>query len=194
MGQTSESLVDNNGPYLSDAVLAAERFYEEELQQDRQWMEANKGKYVAITGQDVVDSNHDLASLHRRVSSRFGSGMTFLVKVFEGDTGVAYLTPRLPYLTGRTGRPVYDALADRRWPQYRTVAGITKSTGLNGDKVKQVLEAYPEVVSKLLIPDLQGRTLYTLRAIHSVLITIGEVLGSGGLFFLGNPKGDKGQG
>jgi hypothetical protein len=60
-------------------------------------------------------------------------------------------------------RKVLEALSDPEW-DFRTVAGISKATGLLEPDVTAVLEKYPDLVRKSPVPDAKGRELYTLRS------------------------------
>lgn len=56
---------------------------------------------------------------------------------------------------------VVAALSDKKW-DFRTVRGISKSTGLPEERVLEVLRNHPEVV-KSSVPDEKGDDLFTLR-------------------------------
>lgn len=58
-------------------------------------------------------------------------------------------------------RKVIEALEDPRW-DFRTVAGLAKSTNLVEHVVRDVLNRYPQFVRQSPVPDSQGHELYTL--------------------------------
>jgi hypothetical protein len=60
-------------------------------------------------------------------------------------------------------RRVIEALEDPRW-DFRTVPGLAESTDLPEPIVRRVLNRYPEFVRQSLVPDLQGRELFTLAS------------------------------
>ena len=60
-------------------------------------------------------------------------------------------------------RSVFRALADPAW-DFRTVRGISESTGIAESEVAQVLRKYPDLVRRSPIPNRQGRELFTLRS------------------------------
>ena len=60
-------------------------------------------------------------------------------------------------------RKVFEALSDPEW-DFRTVAGVSKATGLLETEVAAVLEKYPDLIRKSPVRDAKGRDLYTLRS------------------------------
>jgi len=54
-----------------------------------------------------------------------------------------------------------DALSEEKW-DFRTVRGISRSTGVPEDRVIEVLYNHPDVV-KSSVPDEKGDDLFTLR-------------------------------
>jgi hypothetical protein len=57
-------------------------------------------------------------------------------------------------------QPVLKALEHPRW-DFRTLEGISNETGFPQAKVKEILDRYPELVRKSVVPDRRGRELYT---------------------------------
>ncbi len=58
-------------------------------------------------------------------------------------------------------RKVFEALDDPRW-DFRTIPGLSKSTGVPESDVKRILERYPQLIRRSPVPDSEGRALYTL--------------------------------
>lgn len=58
-------------------------------------------------------------------------------------------------------RKVFEALSDPNW-DFRTVAGISKSTGVSETEIKRILVKHGKLVRKSFVPDPQRRDLYTL--------------------------------
>ena len=58
---------------------------------------------------------------------------------------------------------VFEALADPAW-DFRTLAGISKSSGLSEPEVKVILDKYGVLIRKSTLPATDGRELYTLRS------------------------------
>lgn len=58
---------------------------------------------------------------------------------------------------------VLHALGDPRW-QFRTIGGIARETGLEPHDIRQVLESNPDLVRRPIVPDPEGRELYTLAS------------------------------
>jgi hypothetical protein len=58
---------------------------------------------------------------------------------------------------------VFKALADPSW-DFRTIHGISESTGIPEPEIVNTLARYPELVRKSPIPDRKGRQLFTLRS------------------------------
>jgi len=69
-------------------------------------------------------------------------------------------------------RRVFEALSDPEW-DFRTVAGLSKATGLPDDEVEAVLREYSDLIRKSPVRDANGRELYALR---SRSMTVGELL------------------
>lgn len=59
-------------------------------------------------------------------------------------------------------RKVFHALADPAW-DFRTIDGISESTGISASNVADILAKYPALVREYPIPDRRGRRLFTLR-------------------------------
>ncbi len=60
-------------------------------------------------------------------------------------------------------RKVLEALADDRW-DFRTIDGLSTSTGLPENRIRELLRKYPSLVRQSLVLDRQGRELYTLAS------------------------------
>ena len=60
-------------------------------------------------------------------------------------------------------RQLFEALADRRW-DFRTVDGLAADTGLTRERVVSILQKYPSLIRRSLVPDREGRDLYTLAS------------------------------
>lgn len=69
-------------------------------------------------------------------------------------------------------RMVFEALDDPQW-DFRTVQGVSKSSGLPENEVLDILNKYPSFVRKSLISGENGRDLYRLS---DRKVTAGEVL------------------
>ena len=61
------------------------------------------------------------------------------------------------------GRKLFEVLADGRW-DFRTVEGLSGSTGLPEDRVRDLLRKYQAFVRQSLVLDRYGRELYTLAS------------------------------
>jgi hypothetical protein len=61
------------------------------------------------------------------------------------------------------GRKLFEALADERW-DFRTVEGLTGSTGLSAERIRDLLRKYQSLVRQSLVLDRHGRELYTLAS------------------------------
>lgn len=57
---------------------------------------------------------------------------------------------------------LFKALADPTW-DFRTIPGLSESTGIPEPEVATILTKYPDLVRKSPIPDRRGRPLFTLR-------------------------------
>jgi CheY-like chemotaxis protein len=64
-----------------------------------------------------------------------------------------------------TAREVLAALLDSKW-EFRTAEGIAKQSGVPEEKVRSVLDAYPQFVRQSSVPDRSGAPLF---AAHSAL-------------------------
>jgi len=77
------------------------------------------------------------------------------------------------------GRKLFEALADDRW-DFRTVDGISRSTGLSEERVRDLLRKYRALVRRSLVLDRQGRELYTLASrrprLQEILSTIRAII------------------
>lgn len=58
-------------------------------------------------------------------------------------------------------RKLFEALADLSW-DFRTVEGLSKSTGLPVERIRQLLSKHQDLVRAFPMPDTEGNTLYTL--------------------------------
>jgi len=58
---------------------------------------------------------------------------------------------------------VFEALGDPTW-DFRTISGLCKATGLEEKKIQGILDKHPSLIRKSIIPDKNGRELYTLSA------------------------------
>jgi len=58
-------------------------------------------------------------------------------------------------------KAVLEALSDSRW-QFRTVEGVSRSTGLEKQIVEFVIKKRADIIRKAEVPDRRGRALYTL--------------------------------
>lgn len=58
-------------------------------------------------------------------------------------------------------RKVFEALDDPQW-DFRTIPGLSKTTGVPESIVKEIVERYPQFTRRSPVPDSEGRTLYTL--------------------------------
>lgn len=65
-------------------------------------------------------------------------------------------------------RKIFEALSDPKW-DFRTLAALSKASGLPSDKVRAVLAKYPKLVRRSPIPDAKGQELYTLTSKGSTL-------------------------
>jgi hypothetical protein len=61
---------------------------------------------------------------------------------------------------------VFRALANPDW-NFRTVHGIAKETDLSPARVKEVIQAYPDLIGRSEMPDVKGRDLYYLKSRQS---------------------------
>lgn len=80
--------------YLPEHFRDAQRFYKEELTANENFLRQNLGKYVAVVGKEVVDSDTEFHELAPRVRRKFGYGPIFMPQVTRGPR-VEYLGPRL---------------------------------------------------------------------------------------------------
>jgi hypothetical protein len=58
---------------------------------------------------------------------------------------------------------VFKALADPSW-DFRTISGISESTGIPEAEVAEILAKYPNFVRKAPVLDRKRRQLFTLRS------------------------------
>ena len=76
-------------------------------------------------------------------------------------------------------RKLFEALADARW-DFRTIEGLSASSGLDEDRVRTLLRKYDALVRKSLVLDRQGRELYTLASrrprLQEVLTSIRAII------------------
>jgi hypothetical protein len=79
---------------LPEHFRDAQRFYKEELTANENFLRQNLGKYVAVVGKEVVDSDTEFHELAPRVRRKFGYGPIFMPQVARGPR-VEYLGPRL---------------------------------------------------------------------------------------------------
>ncbi len=66
-------------------------------------------------------------------------------------------------MTEEEEQKIIRALSNNRW-DYRTVEGIEGETKIAADVIRAFLGSRKDIVWKSLIPDRQGRDLYTLTA------------------------------
>jgi hypothetical protein len=66
-------------------------------------------------------------------------------------------------ITDPTERRVFEALSDPQW-DFRTLRGLASDVGLSEAQVRAILERYPDLVRKPIVPDPKGRELFTLRS------------------------------
>ncbi len=57
---------------------------------------------------------------------------------------------------------IFQALEDERW-HWRTIGALAKASGMQHEEVRRVLEKYPTLVRKSLVPSQSGEELYTLQ-------------------------------
>jgi hypothetical protein len=60
-------------------------------------------------------------------------------------------------------KSVLQALADEKW-DFRTIDGLVKETDLPADRIRRILDSYPELVRRSPVRDRLGRSLYTLKS------------------------------
>ena len=76
-------------------------------------------------------------------------------------------------------RKLFEALADERW-DFRTVEGISGSTGLSEERIRELLRKYQALIRQSLVLDRQGRELYTLASrrpsLQEVITTIRAII------------------
>ncbi len=76
-------------------------------------------------------------------------------------------------------RKLLEALADDRW-DFRTIDGLSASTGLPEVRVRELLRKYQALVRQSFVVDRQGRELYTLASrrpsLQEVLTNIRAVI------------------
>ncbi len=60
-------------------------------------------------------------------------------------------------------RKIFEALADSRW-DFRTVDGVSTSTGLSRTSVREILFKYPTLIRLSPVRDIEGRELFTLTS------------------------------
>ena len=64
-------------------------------------------------------------------------------------------------ITDPVERKVFEALDDPQW-DFRTIPGLSKASGIEESKVKDILERYPQLIRQSPVRDSKGRVLYTL--------------------------------
>ena len=88
------SLNEDSEKALEEAGL----FAEERRFVDEQWMQLvslHKGRYIAVLGRSVVDSDRDFSALAERVYSRFGYRRIFMPFIAEPGKLHRIPSPRL---------------------------------------------------------------------------------------------------
>lgn len=70
---------------------------------------------------------------------------------------------------------ILTALANPSY-RWRTIAGLSKETGIPESRVRELVEGTPDKVIRSRIPDAQGRPLYTTRAHYKQTHTAWERL------------------
>ena len=73
-----------------------------------------------------------------------------------------------PLISNPDERKVFEALEDSRW-DFRTIRGLSASSGLPEERVRQVVMKYPNLVRQSSVLDRDGRELYTLASKGSSL-------------------------
>ena len=68
-----------------------------------------------------------------------------------------------PALLDQNEQKVFAALSNPKW-DFRTLAGISRETGLPESEVRDILKKYPQWIRQSIVPDRQGRELFTLRS------------------------------
>jgi hypothetical protein len=68
-------------------------------------------------------------------------------------------------------KSILEALGDEKW-DFRTVDGLSKTTGIDRDVVLKIIEAHPDWIRKSAVPDRKGRPLHTLRSRSAGFIEI----------------------
>jgi hypothetical protein len=66
-------------------------------------------------------------------------------------------------ITDENERAVFQALDDPKW-DFRTVSGITRTTSIPEENVREIIARYPDLIRKSAVPDHRGQELYTLRS------------------------------
>ncbi len=61
----------------------------------------------------------------------------------------------------RKEQAVFEALANPLW-DFRTIDGVVEETHLSPSEVEAILNKHTNLFRKSLVPDVQGRSLYTL--------------------------------
>ncbi len=59
-------------------------------------------------------------------------------------------------------RKLFEELANPQW-DFRTIAGLSESTGISETQVAMILMKYPDLIRRSPIADRQGRQLFTLQ-------------------------------
>jgi hypothetical protein len=58
---------------------------------------------------------------------------------------------------------LFEALASPQW-DFRTIDGLVEETGLSPKRVRAIIGKYPSLIRRSLVPDREGRDLYTLSS------------------------------
>lgn len=65
-------------------------------------------------------------------------------------------------ITEPAHRKVFEALEDPRW-EWRTTGALSKASGLEVPEVEALLQDYPSLVRKSLVPGPGGKDIFTLQ-------------------------------
>jgi hypothetical protein len=66
-------------------------------------------------------------------------------------------------ITDPSERRLFEALEDQQW-EWRTVAALSRASGMDELNVRRVLNQYPTLVRRSLTPSQIGEDLYTLQS------------------------------
>ena len=60
---------------------------------------------------------------------------------------------------------IFEALENPQW-EWRTIAALSKASGLDQESTRRVLQKYPALVRQSALPGPNGEELYTLQRRH----------------------------